>query len=69
MASGCRSLPGGGARWEAGEEHPGGTDAGLLALALEGSALDFSNLRILADAPADTGAPRSHKLVIASSAT
>jgi hypothetical protein len=30
-----------GARWEAGEEHTGGTDTGLLALAVEGSALDL----------------------------
>jgi hypothetical protein len=58
-----------GAAWEAGEKHTSGTDADLLALAVEGSALDFSKLRILADAPTNTDAPRSHVLVIASSAT
>lgn len=30
-----------GVRWEAGEEHTSGTEAGLVALAIEGSALDL----------------------------
>lgn len=30
-----------GARWEAGEEHTSGTDAGMVALAVEGGTLDL----------------------------
>lgn len=33
--------PGWGVRWDAGEDHTSGTDAGITALAVEGAALDL----------------------------
>ena len=36
-----RIAAGWGARWQAGEEHTSGTDTGLVALAVEGEALDL----------------------------
>ena len=39
MASGCRSAPGWGVRWDAGEIHTSGTEAGFTALSVEGAPL------------------------------